>query len=83
METSPFSEKADLILFHDSERLPRISGAHMVVLPQRGSCFGVAESDEHLPTTGALHVNMRRTMLPGRRVDVDAKGPLFMDLDHK
>jgi hypothetical protein len=33
METPPFSKKAELVLFNDSERLPGISGARVVVLP--------------------------------------------------
>jgi hypothetical protein len=82
METPPFSKKAKPVLFNDSECLPGIGCTHVVVLPQGGSCCRVAEADRHLPSAGALHMDMWRLMLPGRRVDVDAKRTLFVDPDH-
>jgi len=54
----------------------------MVVLPKGWQDGGIAESDEDFSSTVALDVDVWGMVFARRRVDVNTKTSLIMDLDH-
>jgi len=65
MDPSPFLEESRVMAFDDSERLPGIRCAHVMVPPERGRLPFVSEAYEHFAAAGALHMDVGRLMLTG------------------
>jgi hypothetical protein len=82
MEPPPFREKLLLILSYDSERLSGVGMAHVMVLPEGGRYLIVAQENENLTTVPGFHVDVRRLVFSGRRIHIDLKASLVVDLDH-
>ncbi len=82
MKSAPFVEKALLVHLNNPDCLASIGHAHVMVLPQRRRCVVVAEPYQNFATAGALNVDVRRLMFTWRRIDIHAKGPFLVYLNH-
>jgi hypothetical protein len=70
------------VSLNDLERLPGVGGTHMVILPEGRRGILITEPNQHLTAARAFNVNVRRLVLPRRRVHVDSKRAILEQFDH-
>jgi hypothetical protein len=66
MEPPPLFDESPMVLLHQSNRLPNVDPAHVMVLPKRRLGPAIAQANDHLPTVRTLDVNVEWMVLSWR-----------------
>jgi len=66
MEPPPLLDESPMVLLHQSNRLPSVDTAHVMVLPKRRLIVAIAQANDHFPTVRTFDVNVGWMVLSRR-----------------